>query len=70
MQKTVELFDAAGKLVHVGTVECVPDVIFFGVRAFYSPLPARGHYHEVSCTRMADDFPVIDSSIPLEELVT
>jgi hypothetical protein len=55
MKTIVELHDREGKTLRVDAIENPPDVIFFGVRAFYSALPARGHYHEVSCARIADD---------------
>lgn len=55
MKRSIQLYDRAGNLVHAGQVEGAPDVIFFGVRAYYSPVPSRGRrYREVSCARIAE----------------
>ncbi len=68
MKTIVELHDHTGKLIRVDSIANPPDVIFFGVRAFYSAMPSRGHYHEVTCARIADD-PSLAELEPHQELV-
>ena len=42
MKTQFKLLDQVDRVVHEGEVWGAPDVIFFGVRAFYSPAPSRG----------------------------
>lgn len=56
--KTAKLYGNDGKLIKELDVPAgflpLPDVIFYGAKAFHSILVANGNYHECSCWNAGD----------------